>query len=81
MQVVYSGICHSDLHQVKDEWGGSIVRPYFLLEEPCQSTWTWPYAKYHSTDTVQSTGLHVQQYCLNICHILTAAVPVIFVDA
>ena len=27
IQVVYSGICHSDLHQVKDEWGGSIVCP------------------------------------------------------
>jgi uncharacterized zinc-type alcohol dehydrogenase-like protein len=24
VQILYSGICHSDIHQVKDEWGGSI---------------------------------------------------------
>ena len=24
MQIDYCGICHSDIHQVKDEWGGSI---------------------------------------------------------
>lgn len=24
VQILYSGICHSDIHQVRDEWGGSI---------------------------------------------------------
>jgi len=24
VEIVYSGICHSDIHQVRDEWGGSI---------------------------------------------------------
>jgi uncharacterized zinc-type alcohol dehydrogenase-like protein len=24
VEILYSGICHSDIHQVKDEWGGSI---------------------------------------------------------
>jgi len=24
VEIAYSGICHSDIHQVKDEWGGSI---------------------------------------------------------
>jgi alcohol dehydrogenase (NADP+) len=24
IEILYSGICHSDLHQVRDEWGGSI---------------------------------------------------------
>lgn len=24
IDILYSGVCHSDLHQVKDEWGGSI---------------------------------------------------------
>ena len=24
VDILYSGICHSDIHQVKDEWGGSI---------------------------------------------------------
>src|SRR5271156_1060027 len=24
IDVSYCGICHSDIHQVKDEWGGSI---------------------------------------------------------
>ena len=24
--VEFCGICHSDLHQIKDEWGGSTVR-------------------------------------------------------
>ena len=24
VEIVYSGICHSDIHQVKDEWGGSM---------------------------------------------------------
>src|SRR6187402_3483515 len=24
VDVLFSGICHSDLHQVRDEWGGSI---------------------------------------------------------
>ncbi len=24
VDILYSGVCHSDLHQVKDEWGGSI---------------------------------------------------------
>ncbi len=24
VQILFSGICHSDIHQVKDEWGGSI---------------------------------------------------------
>jgi uncharacterized zinc-type alcohol dehydrogenase-like protein len=24
IEILYSGVCHSDLHQVRDEWGGSI---------------------------------------------------------
>jgi len=24
IEILYSGICHSDIHQVRDEWGGSI---------------------------------------------------------
>jgi uncharacterized zinc-type alcohol dehydrogenase-like protein len=24
VEILYSGICHSDIHQVRDEWGGSI---------------------------------------------------------
>ncbi len=24
IQITHAGICHSDLHQVKDEWGGSV---------------------------------------------------------
>jgi uncharacterized zinc-type alcohol dehydrogenase-like protein len=24
VEILYSGVCHSDLHQVRDEWGGSI---------------------------------------------------------
>jgi uncharacterized zinc-type alcohol dehydrogenase-like protein len=24
IDILYCGICHSDLHQVRDEWGGSI---------------------------------------------------------
>lgn len=24
VEIVYSGICHSDIHQVRDEWGGSM---------------------------------------------------------
>jgi uncharacterized zinc-type alcohol dehydrogenase-like protein len=24
IQILYCGVCHSDIHQVKDEWGGSI---------------------------------------------------------
>ena len=24
VDILFSGVCHSDLHQVKDEWGGSI---------------------------------------------------------
>jgi len=24
IQILYSGICHSDLHQARDDWGGSI---------------------------------------------------------
>ena len=24
VEIAYSGICHSDIHQVRDEWGGSI---------------------------------------------------------
>ena len=24
IEVLYSGICHSDLHQARDDWGGSI---------------------------------------------------------
>lgn len=24
LEIVYSGICHSDIHQARDEWGGSI---------------------------------------------------------
>ena len=24
IEILYAGICHSDIHQVKDEWGGSI---------------------------------------------------------
>src|ERR1700712_175085 len=23
VEILYSGICHSDIHQVRDEWGGS----------------------------------------------------------
>ena len=24
VEIAYCGICHSDIHQVRDEWGGSI---------------------------------------------------------
>ena len=24
IEILYSGICHSDIHQSRDEWGGSI---------------------------------------------------------
>src|ERR1700742_2013331 len=24
IEIAYCGVCHSDIHQVKDEWGGSI---------------------------------------------------------
>src|SRR6478609_8591177 len=24
VDILFSGVCHSDLHQVKDEWGGSV---------------------------------------------------------
>jgi uncharacterized zinc-type alcohol dehydrogenase-like protein len=24
IEIQYCGVCHSDLHQVRDEWGGSI---------------------------------------------------------
>lgn len=24
VEILYSGVCHSDIHQVRDEWGGSI---------------------------------------------------------
>ena len=24
VEIAYSGICHSDIHQARDEWGGSI---------------------------------------------------------
>src|SRR5436309_2025267 len=24
IEILYSGICHSDIHQVRDEWGGSM---------------------------------------------------------
>src|SRR5512137_33317 len=24
IEILYCGICHSDIHQVRDEWGGSI---------------------------------------------------------
>src|SRR2546428_3124454 len=24
IQILYCGVCHSDIHQVRDEWGGSI---------------------------------------------------------
>ncbi|HMR57459.1 MAG TPA: alcohol dehydrogenase catalytic domain-containing protein, partial [Cyclobacteriaceae bacterium] len=24
IEIKYCGVCHSDLHQVRDEWGGSI---------------------------------------------------------
>ena len=24
VQIRYCGVCHSDIHQVRDEWGGSI---------------------------------------------------------
>src|ERR1700731_2477755 len=24
VEITYSGICHSDIHQVREEWGGSI---------------------------------------------------------
>ena len=24
VEIAYSGICHSDIHQVRDEWGGSM---------------------------------------------------------
>src|ERR1043165_4087814 len=24
VDILFSGVCHSDIHQVKDEWGGSI---------------------------------------------------------
>jgi uncharacterized zinc-type alcohol dehydrogenase-like protein len=24
IDIIFSGVCHSDLHQVRDEWGGSI---------------------------------------------------------
>ena len=24
VDILFSGVCHSDLHQVRDEWGGSI---------------------------------------------------------
>src|SRR5882724_5624463 len=24
IDILYSGVCHSDIHQVRDEWGGSI---------------------------------------------------------
>src|SRR6476661_482530 len=24
IEILFSGVCHSDLHQVRDEWGGSI---------------------------------------------------------
>src|SRR3977135_2581149 len=24
IDILYCGVCHSDIHQVKDEWGGSI---------------------------------------------------------
>ncbi len=24
VEILYCGVCHSDLHQVRDEWGGSI---------------------------------------------------------
>jgi uncharacterized zinc-type alcohol dehydrogenase-like protein len=24
IDILYSGVCHSDLHQARDDWGGSI---------------------------------------------------------
>ncbi len=24
IDILYSGVCHSDLHQARDEWGGSV---------------------------------------------------------
>src|SRR5437762_9548754 len=24
VEILYSGVCHSDIHQARDEWGGSI---------------------------------------------------------
>ncbi|NJE06890.1 NAD(P)-dependent alcohol dehydrogenase, partial [Thermococcus sp. M36] len=24
VEILYSGVCHSDLHQARDEWGGSM---------------------------------------------------------
>src|SRR5260370_7537007 len=24
IEILYCGVCHSDIHQVRDEWGGSI---------------------------------------------------------
>ncbi len=24
IDILYCGVCHSDIHQVRDEWGGSI---------------------------------------------------------
>ena len=27
IDVKYAGICHSDIHQVKDEWGGGGIFP------------------------------------------------------
>lgn len=28
IEILYCGVCHSDLHQVRDEWGGSIYPMY-----------------------------------------------------
>ena len=24
IEIIYCGVCHSDLHQIRDEWGGAI---------------------------------------------------------
>ncbi len=26
IEILYCGVCHSDLHQVRDEWGGHFTR-------------------------------------------------------
>ena len=34
IEILFCGVCHSDLHQVRDEWGGSLY-PCLLYTSRC----------------------------------------------
>ncbi|TPW34668.1 NAD(P)-dependent alcohol dehydrogenase [Oecophyllibacter saccharovorans] len=65
MEVLYCGVCHSDLHQVRDDWGGSVYPVVPGHEIIGRVTATGPKAKKYKPGDLVAVGCMVDscQHC------------------